>query len=343
MPRAAWKDRPNSRVRQRAQALYLAHRGYGRIALSALFEVDVDSIRAWLDGWEQAGLRGLYDDPRSGRPPIYTPTDAAQRCGARGWRKNLAYFRRRTLAWKRRRGKRPTARRCVGLSKNLLLETVPTAGQRPRDETAFRTAHMRLKKLHQGHLQGIIELFYFDQSGFTLTPMVPYAWQLPGQTRAIPGADRFRLNVLGLISPTNQSYFQTVTGSVTTATVMVVLDAFAAQTARDKQLSLVVLDNAPIYTSRTLQARINDWFRQGVALHWLPPYSSELNLIEILWHKIKYQWLPHTAYLYFNYLQSELKNALNQFGSKYKITFGELLIQVVNINTNTFRSANEKC
>ncbi|MFZ1326073.1 MAG: hypothetical protein WAT67_08675 [Candidatus Contendobacter sp.] len=40
----------NSRVRQRAQAVYLAHRGYARIALSSLFEVDVDTISAWLDG-----------------------------------------------------------------------------------------------------------------------------------------------------------------------------------------------------------------------------------------------------------------------------------------------------
>lgn len=78
--RAAWKEGPNGRVRQRAQAVYLAHRGYRRIALSALFEVGVDTISAWLDGWEAAGLRGLYDEPRSGRPPIYTPEEAAQLC-----------------------------------------------------------------------------------------------------------------------------------------------------------------------------------------------------------------------------------------------------------------------
>lgn len=47
--RAAWKDGPNSRVRRRAQAVYLAHRGHGRIALSLLFEVDVDTISGWLD------------------------------------------------------------------------------------------------------------------------------------------------------------------------------------------------------------------------------------------------------------------------------------------------------
>ena len=78
--RAAWKDGPNSRVRQRAQAVYLAHRGTTRIALATLFEVGVDTISAWLDSWERAGLCGLSDEPRSGRPPIYTPEEATQLC-----------------------------------------------------------------------------------------------------------------------------------------------------------------------------------------------------------------------------------------------------------------------
>lgn len=179
-----------------------------------------------------------------------------------------------------------------------------------------------MKKLRRGHAQGVIELFYFDQSGFSLTPVVPYAWQRQGQTRVIPSAPSPRLNVLGMISPTNQSYFQTVTGKVTSATAIAVLDAFAAQTAQAKKLRLVVLDNAPIHTSRAFQARVMDWFRQGLALHWLPPYSPELNLIEILWRNIKYHWLPLSAYLSFDHLKAELQNVLDQFGSKYQITFG---------------------
>ena len=51
-------------------------------------------------------------------------------------------------------------------------------------------------------------------------------------------------------------------------------------------------------------------------------YTSELNLIEIRWHKIKYEWFPLRAYLSFDHLQSELQNILDQVGSKYKITFG---------------------
>lgn len=78
--RCAWKEGPSARVRQRAQAVYLAHRGYRRLELAKLFEVNADTITEWLDSWEQCGVRGLYDAPRSGRPMIYTPAEQAQFC-----------------------------------------------------------------------------------------------------------------------------------------------------------------------------------------------------------------------------------------------------------------------
>ncbi|MBK8508694.1 MAG: transposase [Candidatus Competibacteraceae bacterium] len=56
-----------------------------------------------------------------------------------------------------------------------------------------------------------------------------------------------------------------------------------------------------------------DWFRQGVNLHWLAPYSLELNLIEILWRKIKYEWLPLKADLSFDHLKSELQNIFRAY------------------------------
>jgi transposase len=64
-----------------------------------------------------------------------------------------------------------------------------------------------------------------------------------------------------------------------------------------------------------------DWFRQGVGLHWLPPYSPELNLIEILWRKIKYEWLPPRAYLSFEHLKTELQTILRSVRFKIPDNF----------------------
>ncbi|QTA80394.1 Transposase family protein, DDE domain-containing [Desulfonema limicola] len=54
---------------------------------------------------------------------------------------------------------------------------------------------------------------------------------------------------------------------------------------------------------------------------FLPKYSPELNLIEILWQKMKYEWLPFAAYTSFNKLQEWVDEILLNFGSQYVIEF----------------------
>jgi transposase len=56
-------------------------------------------------------------------------------------------------------------------------------------------------------------------------------------------------------------------------------------------------------------------------LHYLPTYSPELNLIEMLWKKVKYEWLPLNATPSFKTLQKELQTVLEDIGNKYTITF----------------------
>ena len=177
-----------------------------------------------------------------------------------------------------------------------------------------------MEKFQEAEARGQVKVFYFDESGFTLTPAVPYAWQPLGQTLSIPSASGPRLNVLGFLNKANEAFFYPVEGRVSSAEVIAAFEAFAAQ-PQDDTLRLVILDNAPIHHSHAFQARTEHWLAQGLIVHYLPPYSPELNLIEILWRKIKYQWLPFTAYLNFNALKSALLDILDNVGSKYQITF----------------------
>ena len=106
--------------------------------------------------------------------------------------------------------------------------------------------------------------------------------------------------------------------SVHSGVVIACFDAFW-QTITKK--TVVVLDNASIHTSEELEDRIPCWKKQGLILQYLPPYSPELNLIEILWRHIKYRWLPFSAYQCLNALIEALENILSNVGSKYQITF----------------------
>ena len=69
---------PTAALRRRAQAVELSSRGYRRTAIADLLNVHCETVSGWLDLWEPQGLRGLYDHPRGGRPPRFTPAEAEQ-------------------------------------------------------------------------------------------------------------------------------------------------------------------------------------------------------------------------------------------------------------------------
>jgi len=54
-------------------------------------------------------------------------------------------------------------------------------------------------------------------------------------------------------------------------------------------------------------------------------YSPELNLIEILWRFMKYEWIEFWAYTDFASLIQYVEGVIKDFGDQYKITFGEAL------------------
>ena len=96
------------------------------------------------------------------------------------------------------------------------------------------------------------------------------------------------------------------------------MELFGAKTVRK---TVVILDNCPIHKAKKFKAKIEEWKEKDVLIYFLPPYSPELNLIEILWRRIKYQWLSFDAYLCFQNLKERLSYVLNNFGRKYDIIF----------------------
>lgn len=166
---------------------------------------------------------------------------------------------------------------------------------------------------------------YFDGSGFNTMPCIPYAWQPQGETIELNSQRSKQLNVLGFMRRDNQSFFHTIEGRVNSDTIIAAFDDFAShyadEYAQSKCPCIVILDNAPVQTSKKFLEKRDDWLAQGIGLHFLPTYSPELNLIEILWRKIKYEWLPLSAYISYSNLKESVLEILDSFGKKHTITF----------------------
>ena len=64
----------------------------------------------------------------------------------------------------------------------------------------------------------------------------------------------------------------------------------------------MLLDNGPLHRSQEFIEQIPKWVKKDLSIKYLPPYSPELNLIEILWRFMKCYWLPFSVYTSFQCL-----------------------------------------
>lgn len=176
-----------------------------------------------------------------------------------------------------------------------------------------------IERLQMREDQGDCDLWYFDGAGFCLTPCVPYAWQPIGDHIQVPASSHSRrLNVLGFLKRDNSIVPYMIEGSVDTDAVIQSFDQLSAQLERR---SYVLIDNAPMHRSKAFIQQIPKWVKKGLIVKYLPPYSPELNLIEILWRFMKYYWLPFAAYASFQSLVAAVEEILNGFGTDYRIAF----------------------
>ncbi len=82
----------------------------------------------------------------------------------------------------------------------------------------------------------------------------------------------------------------------------------------------VILDNASIHKAKEIQPLLALLERKGLTLVFLPPSSPELNRIEKLWHKMKYEWMAFKARDAAT-LEADVERILDGFGSDYRMTF----------------------
>ncbi len=69
---------PSRRARMRAHCILLSHQHYPLNDMARFYRVSRRRVSAWIDRWHDDGLIGLYDQPRSGRPPIYNEQERKQ-------------------------------------------------------------------------------------------------------------------------------------------------------------------------------------------------------------------------------------------------------------------------
>lgn len=166
--------------------------------------------------------------------------------------------------------------------------------------------------------QGLIKLFYADESHVCSEGYVPYGWQFPSEEVFVSSQKGYRLNVFGLINRQSECIWSATTESIKAEFI---LEKFDMLSLSIHQPTYVVLDNASPHRAKIIEQRIKLWQSRGLYLFFLPPYSPHLNIAETMWRHLKGGWLRAEDYLDNQSLAYALNRCMANIGHHLKINF----------------------
>ena len=250
------KYHPHHVPRMRAHIILLSHKEQSISDIQIAYPLCRQTIANCLHAWENFGICGLFDKPRSGRPRKLSRVqeEKAIEIIEENPRSLKAVVAEIACEFDVEINVSTLKRLCkrAGLSWKRIRKSLKSK----RDPEKYAKSKKELEGLIQQSKEGSIDLFYFDESGFTLEPYVPYAWQKKGETIEVPSSKSKRLNVLGFINRESQFQSFVFEGSVDTAVVVACIDQFAKNI---KRTTALVIDNAPTHTSHEFLNNIERW------------------------------------------------------------------------------------
>jgi hypothetical protein len=172
-----------------------------------------------------------------------------------------------------------------------------------------------LEKLSE---QKTIDLYYGDQSSVSSEGYVPYGWQFKEEKVSIPSGKGYKINLFGLISRTNQWYWAGSEKNIDSQFIIEHLDRFSFTLVKE---TFLVLDNARIHTCRLVREQMKVWQNRGLFIFFLPAYCPQLNLAEIVWRKLKTQWIKPDDYRHKDSLFYAVNRCMTNIGKKLTIQF----------------------
>lgn len=150
-----------------------------------------------------------------------------------------------------------------------------------------------LDMLQWGAAAGEIDLFYLDESGFSLWMPVEYSYFFMGEQKRMEQTSRRgkRISILGLLQPLVRFVYGLVVGSFDSDRYITMMEEQARQAKlsweQSGRIRVIVQDNGSVHTSNSVQAKWAEWETCGLYFFFLPKYCSELNPIETEWHQLK--------------------------------------------------------
>lgn len=198
------------------------------------------------------------------------------------------------------------------------------------EQDAFIESYESLKK----NLAEDESIVFMDSAHPSQNTKLSYGWIRKGQDAFIgTSASRTRVNLIGAI--TLNALSDTITADYDTINSEAIVDFFKRLREAKPTLSTlhIILDQAGYHRSDTVKKAAKKY---NLKLHYLPPYSPNLNPIERLWKVMN----EHARNNRFFKSSKDFKDAIKQFFDKTLPNIAESLNQRINDNFQKLQHAS---
>ena len=277
----------------RLRAIRLRKRGYAVKEIASIFGINYFSVSHWFCRKNKYGLKSLKRRVAKG--------------AERKLQKNILFWMKKTL-------KDPAtkwgfsvplwnSKMLGGLldqQKNIKLDRTTIWRYLCRMGLSFQKPEKRYKEQDKQEVKKWIEeewpkvqkwvkknravLYFEDESGISLSPIIGKTWALKGKTPIVKvSGARGGVLAMSAISPTGSIRFRLEDRKIN-AKVMIEFLKQIGQTHTDRKVA-VIMDRAPNHTAKKIGDFINE--QDQLKVFYIPPYSPELNPDERMWRHLK--------------------------------------------------------
>ena len=287
----------------RFRAIELRKAGEHVEDIARFFGVHPNSVSRWLVTYRQRGEKALHSRKATGRPPKLTWKEFNAILSE--LRRPATDFGFETPLWTCGRVRHLIHQRTgkpldisnvwrwldqLGLSNKK--PEARAAEQNPRE--ARRWLKKEWPKILAHARRWRAALYFQDEAGVSLTPLIGKTWALKGEVPIIRiTGKRGGLCISSAISLRGRLLFRIEKGRVNAATFLEFLSQIR-QHHRNRKV-IVAVDRAPAHIAKAVKEYVAE-HEKSFALYYLPPYSPELNPVDHMWGYLKGKKMKaHTA------------------------------------------------
>jgi len=202
--------------------------------------------------------------------------------------------------------------------------------QNPEKRKAFKEKLLEYLRITQESPERL-QVWFWDESGFSLRVIRRKTWGRKGHRKKVTGQRRKgRVNIMGGLRYHDKKRINFVIrkGNAETFYEQIKLlndyllqewieqgnkiESFQSCSAK----IVIILDNASFHKKQDILEKIEAEM-PNIILEFLPPYSPDYNLIELVWHSAK-EYIAHRLFESVEQLEELLNNLLNEGGLTIK-------------------------